>query len=216
MARKRIQGPVRNKEKTKDRMLEAVGKILKNEGYTGLKVTNIAKTAEVDKKLIYDYYGSTDEVINTYIKSQDYWDNVSENSTEIIEESIVDNGKSLLKDFLKGQLAAMTTNTELQKIITWELSEPQPILKKLAEEREEQGEMLFKNLTDPYFKENAISFRAIQALLISGIYYLSIHNSVNGSKFCGIDMNTKEGLSEIEKAAELVVQMSYERLGEKE
>ena len=136
MARKRIQGPVRNKEKTKDRMLEAVGKILKNEGYTGLKVTNIAKTAEVDKKLIYDYYGSTDEVINTYIKSQDYWDNVSENSTEIIEESIADNGKSLLKDFLKGQLATMTTNTELQKIITWELSEPQPILKKLAEERE--------------------------------------------------------------------------------
>ena len=98
-------------------MLEAVGKILKNEGYTGLKVTNIAKTAEVDKKLIYDYYGSTDEVINTYIKSQDYWDNVSENSTEIIEESIADNGKSLLKDFLKGQLATMTTNTELQKII---------------------------------------------------------------------------------------------------
>lgn len=154
MARKRIQGPVRNKEKTKDRMLEAVGKILKNEGYKGLKVTNIAKTAEVDKKLIYDYYGSTDELINTYIKSQDYWDNVSENSTEIIEESIADNGKSLLKDFLKGQLATMTTNTELQKIITWELSEPQPILKKLAEEREEQGEMLFKNLTDPYFKEN--------------------------------------------------------------
>lgn len=101
MARKRIQGPVRNKEKTKDRMLEAVGKILKNEGYTGLKVTNIAKTAEVDKKLIYDYYGSTDEVINTYIKSQDYWDNVSENSTEIIEENIVDNGKSLLKDFFE-------------------------------------------------------------------------------------------------------------------
>ena len=93
MARKRIQGPVRNKEKTKDRMLEAVGKILKNEGYTGLKVTNIAKTAEVDKKLIYDYYGSTDEVINTYIKSQDYWDNVSENSTEIIEESILTNVK---------------------------------------------------------------------------------------------------------------------------
>ena len=120
-------------------MLEAVGKILKNEGYTGLKFIFFSKTAKVNKKLIYDYYGSTDEVINTYIKTQEYWDNVSENSTEIIEESIADNGKSLLKDSLQGQLATMTTNTELQKIITWELSEPQPILKKLAEEREEQG-----------------------------------------------------------------------------
>lgn len=37
-------------------------------------------------------------------------------------------------------------NKELQKIILWGLSESKPILKKIADEREEIGEMLFQIL----------------------------------------------------------------------
>ncbi|WP_297984900.1 TetR/AcrR family transcriptional regulator [uncultured Chryseobacterium sp.] len=211
MARKRIQGTIRDKEKTKEKLLSAVGEILKNSGFTGLNASKIAKAADVDRKLIYEYFGSPDELITTYIKSQDYWDNASKNTEDLILENKSDNGKTLTKEFLKGQLKTMINNGELQKIITWELSEPHPLLKKLAEQREEQGELLFANLTDSYFKENAETFRAIQALLISGIYYLSIHNSVNGSKFCGIDLNTEEGEKTFEKALDLVVDLVYEK-----
>ena len=78
MIRKKVQGPIRDKEKTKLRMLNAVGKILKSKGYQGLQVTKIATAAGVDKKLIYDYYGSVDKLINEYLKQRDYWNSVSE------------------------------------------------------------------------------------------------------------------------------------------
>ncbi|RYF76746.1 MAG: TetR/AcrR family transcriptional regulator, partial [Cytophagaceae bacterium] len=51
--------PVRNKEKSKQRLLDAVGKLLKSKGYAALKVNDIAATAGLDKKLIYKYFGGT-------------------------------------------------------------------------------------------------------------------------------------------------------------
>ncbi|RTZ46386.1 TetR/AcrR family transcriptional regulator [Chryseobacterium arthrosphaerae] len=50
MERKSAAGSIRNKERSKKKFLDAVGKILKTKGYAGLKVNDIAATAGVDKK----------------------------------------------------------------------------------------------------------------------------------------------------------------------
>nr|WP_305051435.1 hypothetical protein [Elizabethkingia bruuniana] len=49
MARKVVDGPIRNKEKTKQKLLNAVGKILATKGYSELKVSKIATVAGLDK-----------------------------------------------------------------------------------------------------------------------------------------------------------------------
>ncbi|MCH5685732.1 TetR/AcrR family transcriptional regulator [Niabella sp. W65] len=49
MKRKIVEGPIRSKEKSKQKLLNAVGKLLKTKGYTGLKVNDIAATAGLDK-----------------------------------------------------------------------------------------------------------------------------------------------------------------------
>ncbi|WP_317125939.1 hypothetical protein [Chryseobacterium bernardetii] len=70
---------------------------------------------------------------------------------------------------------------------------------------------MFKNITDPYFGEDkAKRFRAIMALLISGAYYLNIHTAANGSTFCGLDMKSEDGRSEIEKAIIDIVDFAYQ------
>ena len=68
MPRKVVQGPIRDKERTKQKLLNAVGKILKTEGYLGLKVSKISAVAGFDKKLIYTYFGSTDMVVYKFIQ----------------------------------------------------------------------------------------------------------------------------------------------------
>ena len=64
MERKAVAGNIRNKERSKEKFLEAVGKILETKGYSGLKVNDIAATAGVDKKMIYNYFGGTDQLID--------------------------------------------------------------------------------------------------------------------------------------------------------
>ncbi|PIF45550.1 AcrR family transcriptional regulator [Chryseobacterium sp. 52] len=206
MPRKVVQGPIRDKEKTKQKLLAAVGKILRVKGYSGLKVSKIAAVAGFDKKLIYEYFGSTDKLIDEYIRSQDYWSRINQDSVEV---DLSDGGKELCKKAVLNQFESFKKNKELQKIILWELSESKPILRKLVEQREEAGEVLFENIIDPYFGDQALRTRAIMALLVSGAYYLNLYTGYNASKFCGVDLKSEEGRKAIEEAIVELIDLSY-------
>jgi len=205
MERKSAAGTTRNKERSKQKFLEAVGTILKTEGYAGLKVNTIAATAGVDKKMIYKYFGGTEQLIDEYINSQDFWSNVKGDITEI-----KDGGQELSKQSLTQQFDYVAQNKNLQKIVLWGLAEKRASLKHIADEREATGELLLTQITDPYFGENATEYRAIMAILISGIYYLNMYKGVNGDTFCGIDLTQETGTNEIKRAIEKLIDLVYQ------
>ncbi|MBD3904119.1 TetR/AcrR family transcriptional regulator [Chryseobacterium sp. Ch-15] len=207
MPRKVVQGPIRDKEKTKQKLLNAVGKILKTKGYSGLMVSKIAAVAGFDKKLIYEYFGSTDKLIDEYIKSQDYWSRFAPEG----DVDLSDGGKEMSKLAILNQFETLKKNKELQKILVWEMSESRPILKKLLDQREEVGEELFKNITDPHFGDKAEEYRAITAILVAGIYHLNLFTGHNGTTFCGIEMKTEEGRKKIEKALVDIIDYAYSK-----
>ncbi|MCX8532426.1 TetR/AcrR family transcriptional regulator [Chryseobacterium luquanense] len=207
MPRKVVQGPIRDKEKTKQKLLNAVGKILKTKGYSGLMVSKIAAVAGFDKKLIYEYFGSTDKLIDEYIRSQDYWSKFEAGD----DVDLSDGGKELSKMAIVNQFESLKKNKELQKILVWEMSESRPILKKILDQREEVGEVLFKNITDPHFGDKSEEYRAITALLIAGSYHLNLYTGHNGSTFCGIDMKSEEGRKKIEKAIVDIIDFAYNK-----
>ena len=206
MKAKTVAGSSRNKEKTKQKLLDAVEKILNTKGFSGLKVNEIARAAGLDKKLIYNYFGGKDELIDAYIRSQDFWSNVQEPENNL---PIRDGGKDFTKTMLLSQFDYVFKNRELQKILLWGLIENRKSLKKLAEDREETGAILFEGITDPHFGEHAKRYRAVMALLISGIYYLDIYATTNESTFCGLDLKSKEGRLEIEQALAFLVDKTY-------
>jgi len=200
------EGISRNKEKSKQKFLDAVGKILNTKGFSGLKVNDIAKVAGLDKKLMYNYFGGRDQLIDAYIRSKDFWSNAAEgNSNTVID----DGGKALTKKMLLSQFDYVYKNKELQKILLWGLIENRKALKNVAEERELNGAVLFENITDPFFAEKANLFRAVSALLVGGIYYLDIYASTNDFTFCGLDLKSVEGRAEIEEALAFIIDSTY-------
>lgn len=208
-----MAGSVRNKEKSKQKLLDAVGKILRTKGFRGLKVNDIAATAGLDKKLIYNYFGSTDALIDTYMHSQDFWANAIKDD---MAADVTHGGQELFKQLLASQFDYIYNNKELQKIILWELSEERASLKELYDEREAKGELLLQGITDPYFGENAGCFRAICALLVSGIYYIDLHAGVNFSTICGVDTNDEKGRAAIRQAISFIVDKAYAGLRAKD
>ncbi|RBQ03076.1 TetR/AcrR family transcriptional regulator [Pedobacter miscanthi] len=207
MEQKKEVKQLRDKEKSKQKFLDAVEKILHSKGFSGLKVNDIARTAGLDKKLMYTYFGGRDQLIDEYIRSQDFWSNVKNEPGDPIAD---DGGKMFSKAMLLSQFDYVFKNKEFQKILLWGLLENRKSLKKLADDREENGAMLFESITDPHFKENAKRYRAIIALLISGIYYLDIYATTNDCTFCGLDLKTAEGRSEIEEALSFLIDKTYE------
>src|ERR1700749_2997475 len=96
MIRKAVAGSIRNKERSKEKFLDAVGKILETKGYAGLKINDIAAKAGVDKKMIYTYFGGTDQLIDEYIHSLDFWSNVTNDSVLLIRDGGQEFSKQML------------------------------------------------------------------------------------------------------------------------
>ncbi len=211
MERKAAAGSIRNKERSKEKFLDAVGQILETKGYSALKVNDIAATAGVDKKMIYNYFGGTDQLIDEYISSLDFWSNVDGQSVP----EIADGGQEFTKQLLSQQFDYVSNNKNLQKILLWGIAEKRNSLRTIADDREQNGEQLFSLVADPYFAESATQFRAIMAILISGIYYLNMYKGMNAETFCGIDLTKEEGTQQIKEALEKIIDLVYEDHNEK-
>ena len=68
----------RNKEQTKHSLVNAVGTVLSESGFSGLGVNAVAKAAGVDKVLIYRYFGSFDALCLAFAQSSDFWPSIEE------------------------------------------------------------------------------------------------------------------------------------------
>ena len=63
----------RNKEETKDRIIDAAGRLLAEGGFRKLGVNAVAREAGVDKVLIYRYFGGMPELLRAFGVSGDFW-----------------------------------------------------------------------------------------------------------------------------------------------
>lgn len=211
---KTTAGTTRNKERTKQRMIDAVGEVLKEKGYSGLTINNIVRKANVDRKLIAHYFGDVNNLIEEYLNNRDYWMNKVAPKIQGIVEKAEGFGQNEITSILHTLYDEVSKSADLQRILSWEVSEYQDKLRALADNREILGEELFK-ATDKDFKGTGIDLRAILALQISGIYYLVLHANANGSTFCGIDIKTTDGQKSIKEALVTVVDLVYKEVSEK-
>lgn len=210
--RKTTSGPVRDKARTMNRLVSSVGKVIQKKGYPGLTIANIAKESGLDRRLIYTYFGSVENLIETYVKQKDYWNTDARSGIEEILLNPENIGAQEMSTLLKGQFEAVLKDKALQKIIHWEIGEKNKMLRRLSDSREEIGEQLFQHL-DQYFEDSTSDLRAILALQVGGLYYLSLHAKSNGSTFCGIDINKPEGEKRIKDALDSIVAGVFEKAG---
>ncbi|WP_431291964.1 TetR/AcrR family transcriptional regulator [Pedobacter sp. P26] len=209
MARKVTDGPVRNKERTKANLITALGKILKKDGFSGLSISKVAEEAKVDRRLIYDYFGGIEGLIKKYLENNDYWKINPEDIGGIVEASKADSGKTLAYSVLEGQFDSLINNEEMRRIITWGLSEKLSILKELDLKRENIGDQVLSEVFDKHFASGDKNFRAMYAILMGGVYYLTLHTKMQENPFCGIDLQQPSGQEAIKKALRQLIDLAY-------
>lgn len=211
MARKIMEKTVKNRLLTERKLIDAVGTIIRTEGYKGLGVNAIAKAAKVNKKLIYRYFENVDRLIETYVIEKDYWLSFNNKITSQLEVKNLkkkDNMLKMLSALLEKQFEFFYNEDEMQKIILWEISEHTPLLEGVCKGREEYGETVL-SIAEQHFKDSDVNIRGVGALLVSGIYYLVLHAKTNNSTICGLDVNSEAGREEISKSIRQVLEWTF-------
>lgn len=209
MPRKTYQEASNDKGRSIQKLIDAVGTVIKTKGYTGLTATNISRAAGLNRKLIMLYFGTVDNLIETYVRGKDYWLAASGEAAGLIKDNKGENTKDILESLLHNQMEHIFNDQEMQKIILWQISESTKIMKEVSEERELLSQQFFA-LSDQELQGKNIDLRAVSALLVAGIYYLVLHAKSTDTLVCEIDLNTPDGMSRIKDAISLILENIYQ------
>jgi len=205
---KRRLNKVRDADATKKKFLDAIGRILTEQGFNAIRTNNIARLLGKDKNLIRYHFGSLNGLLKSYIQDKDYWKPFFERF-RFSDQPDAKEIETLFVALMQENFKVFAENEEMQKIIHWQISESSPLMRSISDEREAEGDQLLKMAT-PYFRESGVNFKAIIALLLGGSYFMVLqHKAINGV-ICGIDLNSEKDRAEVMVAIEKIVEWSWQ------
>lgn len=198
----------KNKVDTMQRIIDAVGSILKVEGHHGLKVNKIAARAKRNRTLINRYFDGLEGLQRAFVMEKDYWMPFFKRFV-LAEADGLDVVKATFIAVMQENLRFFIANQEMQNIILWQISEHNPIVSEISHSRERQGDRLYE-IAEPYFRNTGVNFRAVTGLILGGIYFMVLQARTGNSPVCGIDLNSDLDQVEVQQAIRQIITWACE------
>ena len=172
----------RSRLQTEQRILDAVGQLLLEQGYPAVGINAIARQAGCDKVLIYRYFGGFDELLLAFAETTELWWEVD----EIVSESAADCAAIALPDYLKTLLDRYVIALEARplalEIMAWEMSAQNSLTAALARTRSERGMELVKRIR-AYYQQPSIDIGGILGVFGAAINYLVIRTRKQSQQY---------------------------------
>ena len=179
----------KDRELTEKKILEAVGKIVENEGFEAVGVNAVAAESGVSKVLIYRYFGSIDQLLAKYMEQNDFWLNSN------FENLPQDNVKEFAKEIFRSYITMLRNSPALRKLYRWELSSKHPSIAALRQRREETA-IKIMNEVSRTSGEDFVHVAGISALITASVSYLCIL-AENCDVYNAMQIKTDEGWQKI-------------------
>ncbi len=167
---------------TEQRILDAVGQLLLEQGYPAVGVNAVARRAGCDKVLIYRYFGGFDELLLAFAETSELWWEVD----EIMPESAAQCAAIALPDYLETLLGRYVKALEARplalEIMAWEMSAQNNLTGALARTRSERGMELVKRIR-AYYRQPNIDIGGILGVFGAAINYLVIRTRKQSQQY---------------------------------
>ncbi|APW34035.1 TetR/AcrR family transcriptional regulator [Prevotella intermedia] len=190
---------MKNRELTEKKIIDAVERIIENQGFEKLGINAIASEAGVSKMLIYRYFGGLDELLAHYLMQKDYWANTD---TTILEQANV--GESI-KNMFRKQIKQMRNDIMLKRLCRWELTADNDNIRTLQDRRERNGRDLIQMVARLTGCSNA-EVASLATILSASISYLVLMEEQT-STYNGIDLQSEEGWKQIMDGMGLMIDL---------
>lgn len=189
----------RDRQLSEEKLISAVGELIKEIGFENLGINQVAKKAGFSKNLIYRYFESFDGLIHAYIRKHDFWLNTPLERPDVLDI------KGYLKAFYRREIAEYRDNTALKRLKRWELSSDKDFVVEIRAQREKNG-VHFMEMMSGFAKVDNEQLQAISALIDAGIVYLAMF-AENCKMYNGIDIQSDKGWKQIAKGIDVLIDM---------
>lgn len=197
---------MKNREQTEEKILEAVGSIIENQGFEKVGINAIATEAGVSKMLIYRYFGGVEELIAQYLIQKDYWANTD--AAIINPEAVGDSIKSMFRR----QVEQLRNDITLRRLYRWKLFTDNQNIRQLRNRREENGCRLIKMVSALTGCPDA-QVAALASILSASISYLALLEDQCQS-YNGICLQTDEGWNQLMQGIEMIIDLWIKHIRE--
>ncbi len=200
--------PVRSRNDTQARIIGAVGDMLARDGFRALGINALAREAEVDKVLIYRYFGDLRGLIDAYARRGDFWYRA---------EDIVPPGPPIappavggfVADIFRRHTNALLVRPQTLEILAWETVERNALTAELETVRESVGLEALAHAASRLPSGHGLDLEAFAALMAAATNYLAVR-SRSIKTFNGVDIGSAEGR---ERLFSIMGQMAQALLG---
>jgi AcrR family transcriptional regulator len=196
--RKRIR---RSKQDIESIILEAASDLIIESGFNNVTISSIVQKAKIEPAVFYKRYSDVNDLFDKLVREFDYWLNDAFNFDPLNNKP-----QTNCENLLIGLIDSINSNPTMQKLLIWELSEDNYITRRTSDNRERHSQPLVDYFVNNY-SDPELDIKVVSAIIISGIYYLALHK--NRSTFCGIDFESKEGISLLKKNVHFLVNRIY-------
>ncbi len=205
----------RNREQTQQRLLEAVHELISNEGLGQVRINRVASQANVNKVLIYRYFGGVDGLLKAYYEQ--YQPFVAAPPIDITELA----GAPLSQffeaccEYILAEFRLLRANPQAQQVLRNELLGGQPAEQNpVAAQKQAQLEQMVAQLGQLINSTYGASFSTVILSAMTLLTFMAQDKRV----IMGIDLESEAGWAEIELAIKRIFYGIYlatkERIGD--
>lgn len=185
----------RDRAATEARILAAVGEVLAREGFGAIGINTIAREAQVDKVLIYRYFGGLPELLRAWGASGRFWPAVAELIGPERDAMLALPTAERFALFFDRFIDALRARPLTIEILAAEIVQRNALTAILEAEREIWGEQVEALLGGEEFRRRP-ELRGVTLLLVAGVQYLLVRARTIRI-FGGIDLRSDAGWASI-------------------
>ena len=188
-------------------MVTATAQLLAEGGFKALGINAVARQADVDKVLIYRYFGGLNQLIEAVAASADFWPSIDELLPPSQLSSITDQEQSrVLKTLLRNYADSIRNRPLTQEILAWEVIERNELTIPFEDVRERTGLEIAARLSDLRLGNEDIA--SLLAILSAAIHYLALRGR-KIKRFVGVPIDSDEGWQRIYATIDLMIDAQF-------
>jgi AcrR family transcriptional regulator len=174
----------RDRAATEAAILDAAERTLARDGFAALNVRTIAAEAQVDRKLVYRYFGDVDGVVTRLGERAERWAGSASASDDF--GSYAD---AMLAG-LKAYAADLEKDETLQRMLAWEIADSSPTLEKLDAARSATMQARMGAVRGDLKPPKNADAAAVIAVALAAVHYLTLRRRTLGG-FAGLKLDAK-------------------------
>lgn len=188
----------RDRERTKGKILKAVGEVIEKFGTEKVGVNLIAREAGVNKVLIYRYFGGVDGLMEQYVKTGQYTSTTSLDYIENLPSPAPEDRAKMWVDVLSKGLQDLRERKATRDLIRWEIGAGKPVMTDAR--NDSSAKMIEKIGALP----NYANTNPMLAILVGGMYHLAVSADYR-DKFFNVDLQSEEEWQRLEQTMKDII-----------